>query len=97
MNVWKITYYDSPLGNTAFVKADMIRVSTQSGDLWFCDESDKKYANDYLPKFILAKGSYISIDRVEPKQEEIVIDLSAKMKKAMEKPSGPENDKVKWI
>lgn len=92
MSIWKITYYDSPLGNTAFVKADMVRISTQSGDMWFCDEADKKYANDYLPKFILGKGSYISIERIEEEVPSKVkeVDLTEEVKEAMA-------DKMDWI
>ena len=98
MNIWKIEYINGySVGRFKMVKADMVRMSKVNGDMWFCDESDKKATGDYLPKMIVAKGSYLSVERVEPKEpkEEIVIDLSEKMKKAMEKPSGPEN--VEWL
>ena len=69
MSLWQIEYIDDRVeGKYKVVSADMVRVSTQSGDMWFCDEADKKYTNDYLPKFILAKGSYLSIERIAPKE-----------------------------
>ena len=72
-------------------------MSKINGDMWFCDESDKKAAGDYLPKLIVAKGSYLSVERMEPKAEPIIVDLSEKMKKAMEEPYDVIKNENGWI
>jgi len=72
---WKIEYLTgNSIGRFKVVKADMMRISNTSGDIWFCDESDKTATNNYLPKFILAKGTFLSIERIdEPAPEKTMI------------------------
>lgn len=69
MNMWKIEYLQGvSIGRFKDVEADMVRINTVNGDLWFCDEKDKIGTNDYIPKFIISKGTYLSIRRVEIEQ-----------------------------
>ena len=71
MTQWKITYLPGS-GQQPYkiIQSEVMRMATYNGDYWFCDECDKKATGDYLPKFILAKGSYLNIERVDPEEEQ---------------------------
>ena len=70
MNKWRITYLPgSGQQPTKIIESDMMRIATHNGDQWFCNEEDKTERGDYLPKFILAKGTYLNIERVDTAEE----------------------------
>ena len=88
MNKWKITYLPgSGQQPHKIIQSDVMRIATYNGDYWFCDECDKKATGDYLPKFILAKGSYLNIERV---YETKIVDLTKEVKEALV-------DEMDWI
>lgn len=98
MKIWRIEYISGySVSSFKIIKADMVRMSKINGDMWFCDEVDKKAVGDYLPKLIVAKGSYLSVERIEPKLEKSEKESEEiyKAQKEIVKPSGPEN--VEWI
>jgi hypothetical protein len=68
---WKIEYMQGySIGRFKFVEADMIRMGGATGDIWFCDKKDKMPGGDYIPKLIIAKGVYLSVEKVEPNIKE---------------------------
>lgn len=74
---WRIEYLSGmTVGRYKGVKADVVRMGVPTGDVWFCDIKDKIGPEGYVPKLIIAKGTYVSIERVEPKE----VDLSDKIK-----------------
>jgi hypothetical protein len=97
MNIWRIEYITGhSFSRFKIIEADTIRMSKVNGDLWFCSNDEIDADGNHIPKMIVAKGSYLSVERVKPKKEEIIIDLSEKMKKAMENTSvEPQHDHAK--
>ena len=83
---WKIEYMQGmSIGRFKTVEADTIRMGVLIGDMWFCDEKDRTPTGDYTPKFILAKGTYLSVERIdEVEKTEFEKDFKQK-------------DKIDWI
>lgn len=66
MNRWKIEYAkDQGKGRFKMVESDMVRVANANEDIWFCNYKDKDHQNHFIPKFILAKGTYLSVERID--------------------------------
>lgn len=95
MKTWRIEYLSGhSVGRFKIVKADYVRVGSANGDLWFCNEVDRE-VREYIPKLIVAKGSYLSVERMEPKQEPIVVDFTKEVKRDLR--DFAQNNKVEWI
>ena len=77
----------SVTGRFKTVESDMIRMGGVTGDMWFCDEKDKMPSGDYIPKLIIAKRTYLSVERVEE------VDLPDKINEI----EVTETKTVKWI
>jgi len=97
MNTWRVEYITGhSVSRFKIIKADSIRMSKFNGDLWFCNNGEMDEENNHLPKMILAKGSYLGVERVEPKEDTkedpIVVDLSEKVKKEVAKHQQYERD-----
>ena len=100
MSKWKIEYAKGPLiDRFKMVESDMVRVANANEDIWFCNYKDRDHENHFIPKFILARGTYLSIEKMEPlkqKVEPIIVDFTEEMKKELKELNKVKNENY-WI
>jgi hypothetical protein len=90
MYKWKIEYLPgSSVGRFKEIEADMLRNCNATGNLIFCDEKDKIGTNNYIPKLVISKGSYLSVQRLDP-------DAKQSMKKTETK-TETKTEAVEWL
>jgi hypothetical protein len=91
---WRIEFLSGyTIGRYKEVNADAMRNCTTTGNLIFCDEKDKKGMNNYLPKLVIAKGTCLSVERLDSDAKEV--DLTDKVTDFEEE--FKQNNKIDWI
>ena len=84
MKLWKIEYMNGySMSKFKIVEADTVRMSRVNGDMWFCDNDDRDVDGNHVPKMILAKGSYVNVERIEREPEPMIVDFTEEIKREL--------------